>query len=138
MNAFLWFFSLYQPVTKNWIQNKQSNVFAVISIWIVFFSFGIKMTLNNVCWHLVFRIWCLVTGRSNEKNVSYQIFFRNKPAVDPNLVHYFWCHFRYLLWSEFDDDSILPSPCLLYQAIALPTYLPETYSYLKKKGNKNW
>ena len=99
MNAFLWFFSLYQPVTKNWIQNKQSNVFAVISIWIVFFSFGIKMTLNNVCWHLVFRIWCLVTGRSNEKNVSYQIFFRNKPAVDPNLVHYFWCHFRYLLWS---------------------------------------
>ena len=24
-------------------------------------------------------------------------FFRNKPNVDPNLVHYFWCDFRYSL-----------------------------------------
>ena len=28
---------------------------------------------------------------------DFFFFFRNKPNVDPNLVHYFWCDFRYSL-----------------------------------------
>ena len=39
-------------------------------------TFLTETTIKNICWHLVFSIWFLVTGLSNEKN-TIQVFLWN-------------------------------------------------------------
>ena len=74
---FYLFFSLLQPVTKNLILNNKCQLkvfFVVVASWKekrpgCLFSFWIVMTTKNLSWHLVFSIWFLATGWSNESNI---------------------------------------------------------------------
>ena len=79
------FFSLDQPVTKNQKLNTKClpNFFAVVSIWkekrtawpLLFSNRNEKKNFGP---HLVFRIWFLATGWSNEKNINLEKGLRIK------------------------------------------------------------
>ena len=43
-----------------------------------FFVIGTEMTVENFGRHLLFSIWLLVIGRSNEKNITPDIFCKDK------------------------------------------------------------
>ena len=75
------YFSLDRPETKHKIQNTkcQLNFFVLFQMknikgqaFIFYFQTSNK---KNFRWQLVFSIWCLVTGRSNEKNIDFERFF---------------------------------------------------------------